>query len=47
MKLEFLFAPTADLDASLKLYRDGLGCQEEHERRERLAEPDRAPVAGS
>ena len=28
MKLEFLFAPTADLDASLALYRDGLGCQE-------------------
>jgi len=28
MKLEFLFAPTADLEASLALYRDGLGCQE-------------------
>lgn len=28
MKLEFLFAPTADLDASLALYRDSLGCQE-------------------
>ena len=28
MKLEFLFAPTADLAASLALYRDGLGCEE-------------------
>ncbi len=28
MKLEFLFAPTSDLGASLALYRDGLGCQE-------------------
>jgi len=28
MKLEFLFAPTADLEASLALYRDGLGCKE-------------------
>ena len=29
MKLEFLFIPTADLDASLALYRDGLGCTEQ------------------
>ena len=28
MKLEFLFAPTADLQASLALYRDGFGCEE-------------------
>ncbi len=28
MKLEFLFAPTADLDASLALYRDTFGFQE-------------------
>ena len=28
MKLEFLLVPTADLAASLALYRDGLGCQE-------------------
>lgn len=28
MKLEFLYAPTTDLDASLALYRDGLGCEE-------------------
>jgi len=28
MKLEFLFAPTADLEASLALYRDELGCEE-------------------
>jgi len=28
MKLEFLFAPTADLDASLALYRDTFGCEE-------------------
>lgn len=28
MKLEFLFVPTADLGASLALYRDGLGCTE-------------------
>ena len=28
MKLEFLFAPTSDLKASLALYRDGLGCTE-------------------
>jgi catechol 2,3-dioxygenase-like lactoylglutathione lyase family enzyme len=28
MKLEFLFAPTSDLDASLALYRDGLGFSE-------------------
>lgn len=28
MKLEFLFAPTTDLAASLALYRDGLGWQE-------------------
>lgn len=28
MKLEFLFAPTSDLDASLALYRDALGWQE-------------------
>ena len=28
MKLEFLFAPTSDLSASLALYRDGLGFSE-------------------
>lgn len=28
MKLEFLFIPTADLKASLALYRDGLGFTE-------------------
>jgi hypothetical protein len=28
MKLEFLFIPTADLGASLNLYRDGLGFTE-------------------
>ena len=28
MKLEFLLVPTADLSASLALYRDGLGWQE-------------------
>jgi catechol 2,3-dioxygenase-like lactoylglutathione lyase family enzyme len=28
MKLEFLFAPTSDLQASLALYRDGFGCEE-------------------
>lgn len=28
MKLEFLFAPTSDLKASLALYRDALGCTE-------------------
>ncbi len=28
MKLEFLFAPTADLQASLALYRDTFGCEE-------------------
>ncbi len=28
MKLTFLFAPTADLQASLALYRDGFGCDE-------------------
>lgn len=28
MKLEFLLVPTADLSASLALYRDGLGCTE-------------------
>ena len=28
MKLEFLFAPTSDLKASLALYRDGLGFTE-------------------
>ena len=28
MKLEFLFAPTADLGASLALYRDAFGCDE-------------------
>lgn len=28
MKLEFLFTPTADMEASLALYRDGLGCEE-------------------
>lgn len=28
MKLEFLFAPTADLEASLALYRDAFGCEE-------------------
>ena len=28
MKLEFLFAPTTDLEASLALYRDGFGCEE-------------------
>lgn len=28
MKLEFLYAPTADLPASLALYRDVLGCNE-------------------
>lgn len=28
MKLEFLYAPTTDLEASLALYRDGLGCDE-------------------
>ena len=29
MKLEFLFVPTSDLDASLALYRDSLGCTEQ------------------
>lgn len=28
MKLEFLYAPTTDLTASLALYRDGFGCEE-------------------
>lgn len=28
MKLEFLFVPTSDLNASLSLYRDGLGFTE-------------------
>lgn len=28
MKLEFLFVPTSDLDASLALYREGLGFTE-------------------
>lgn len=28
MKIEFLFIPTADLNASLALYRDGLGFTE-------------------
>lgn len=28
MKLEFLLAPTTDLDASLALYRDAFGCEE-------------------
>ena len=28
MKLEFLFTPTSDLQASLALYRDGLGFSE-------------------
>ena len=28
MKLEFLFAPTADLNGSLALYRDTFGCEE-------------------
>ena len=28
MKLEFLFVPTSDLNASLALYRDGLGFTE-------------------
>ena len=28
MKLEFLFAPTSDLEASLALYRDTFGCEE-------------------
>lgn len=28
MKLEFLFIPTSDLNASLALYRDGLGFTE-------------------
>jgi hypothetical protein len=28
MKLEFLFAPTSDLQASLALFRDGFGCEE-------------------
>jgi len=28
MKLEFLFTPTSDLEASLALYRDNLGCTE-------------------
>lgn len=28
MKLQFLFVPTSDLDASLALYRDGLGLTE-------------------
>lgn len=28
MKLEFLFVPTADMSASLALYRDGLGFTE-------------------
>lgn len=28
MKLEFLFVPTSDLEASLNLYRDGLGFTE-------------------
>jgi len=28
MKLEFLYTPTADLQESLTLYRDGLGWQE-------------------
>ncbi len=29
MRLEFLFIPTSDLDASLALYRDSLGCTEQ------------------
>ncbi len=29
MKLEFLFVPTSDLEASLALYRDGLGFEEQ------------------
>jgi catechol 2,3-dioxygenase-like lactoylglutathione lyase family enzyme len=28
MKLEFLFAPTSDLEGSLALYRDAFGCAE-------------------
>lgn len=28
MKLEFLFAPTSDLEGSLALYRDAFGCSE-------------------
>lgn len=28
MKLEFLYVPTSDLDASLAFYRDGLGLSE-------------------
>ena len=28
MKLEFLFAPTSDLEGSLALYRDAFGCTE-------------------
>ncbi|HEU5112471.1 MAG TPA: VOC family protein [Acidimicrobiia bacterium] len=28
MKLEFLYAPTSDLNASIALYRDGLGFSE-------------------
>ena len=28
MKLEFLFTPTSDLNASLAFYRDSLGCTE-------------------
>jgi catechol 2,3-dioxygenase-like lactoylglutathione lyase family enzyme len=28
MKLEFLFAPTSDLEGSLALYRDTFGCTE-------------------
>ncbi len=28
MKLEFLYTPTTDLQASLALYRDALGCEE-------------------
>ncbi|WP_127794854.1 VOC family protein [Agromyces sp. LHK192] len=28
MKLEFLFAPTSDLEATLALYRDGFGAEE-------------------
>lgn len=28
MKLEFLYAPTSDLQASLALYRDAFGCDE-------------------
>lgn len=28
MKFQFLYAPTSDLEASVALYRDGLGCEE-------------------